>query len=58
MDAVKERESIPDFTTVDDIAQFWDTHSAANYEDLTHEVQFEVKFSTRWRGHKAFQLRH
>ena len=43
MVATKEREPIPDFDTLDDIAKFWDTHSTADYDDLTHEVQFEVK---------------
>lgn len=56
MDAVKERESIPDFTTLDDIAQFWDTHSTADYDDLTHEVQFEIKLRTLAENDKSITL--
>jgi hypothetical protein len=43
MDEMKTRDPIPEFETLDEIADFWDTHSTANYEDLTHEVQFEVR---------------
>ena len=32
------RDPIPEFETMEDIAAFWDTHSTADYEDLTHEV--------------------
>jgi hypothetical protein len=37
------RDPIPEFETLDEIAEFWDTHSTGDYEDVTHEVQFEVK---------------
>jgi hypothetical protein len=37
------RDPIPEFETLDDIAEFWDTHSTADYDDVTHEVQFEVR---------------
>ena len=56
MDAVKEREPIPDFTTLDDIAQFWDTHSTADYDDLTHEVQFEIKLHTAAENDESITL--
>ena len=29
--------------TLEEIADFWDTHSLADYWDQTHEVQFEVR---------------
>ena len=47
------RDPMPEFETLEDIAAFWDTHSTADYEDLTHEVHFEVKLSAR---HKPVQL--
>ncbi|MFH1909178.1 MAG: CopG family antitoxin [Chloroflexota bacterium] len=40
---MKTRDPIPEFETLNEIADFWDTHSTADYEDLTHEVQFEVR---------------
>jgi hypothetical protein len=43
MDKLKERDPIPAFETLEEIAAFWDAHSTADYDDLTHEVQFEVK---------------
>jgi hypothetical protein len=43
----KTRDPIPEFETLDDIAEFWDTHSTADYDDLTHEVQFEVRLGSR-----------
>lgn len=58
MDAVKEREPIPDFTTIDEIAQFWDTHSTADYDDLTHEVQFEIKLRTAANDESITLLPH
>lgn len=42
MDASKTREPIPEFDTLEEIATFWDTHSTADYDDLTQEVDFEV----------------
>ena len=38
----RERDPIPEFETLEDIAEFWDTHSTADYDDITHEVHFEV----------------
>ena len=43
MDVAKERDPFPEFETLDDIAKFWDTHSTADYADLTHAVQFQVR---------------
>ena len=56
MDAVKEREAIPEFATLNDIAQFWDTHSTADYDDLTHEVQFEIKLRTAAENDESVTL--
>ena len=35
--------------TLEDIADFWDTHSLADYWDQTHEVEFEVRAKRRRR---------
>lgn len=35
--------SISKARTLDEIAEFWDTHSLADYWDQTHEVEFEVR---------------
>ena len=43
MDEAKTRDPIPEFETLDDVAEFWDMHSTADYDDLTHEVHFGVK---------------
>ena len=42
MDDTKKRDPIPEFESLDDIAEFWDAHSTADYDVLTHEVQFNV----------------
>ncbi|HLF89485.1 MAG TPA: CopG family antitoxin [Anaerolineales bacterium] len=39
----KTIEPIPEnFTSIEAAAQFWETHSLADYWDQTHEVQIEV----------------
>ena len=35
--------------TVEEIADFWDTHSLADYWDQTHEVEFELRAKRRRR---------
>jgi len=35
--------------TLEEIANFWDTHSLADYWDQTHEVEFEVRAKRRRR---------
>ena len=35
--------SISKVRTIEEIAEFWDTHSLADYWDQTHEVEFEVR---------------
>lgn len=35
--------------TLDEIADFWDTHSVADYWDETEEVEFEVRAVRRRR---------
>lgn len=41
--------SISETRTLDEIADFWDTHSLADYWDETHEVEFEVRMQRRHR---------
>lgn len=41
--------SISQARTLDEIAQFWDTHSLADYWDQTEEVEFEVRAIRRRR---------
>lgn len=35
--------------SLEEIAEFWDTHSLADYWDQTHEVEIEVQLETRHR---------
>lgn len=35
--------------TLEEIADFWDTHSLADYWDQTHEVEFELRIKRRRR---------
>lgn len=40
-------EALPDnFTSIAELADFWDTHSTADYEDAAEEVTFEVDLSS------------
>ena len=39
--------SISKARTLDEIADFWDTHSLADYRDQTHDVEFEVRAPQR-----------
>jgi hypothetical protein len=41
--------SISKARTLEEIAEFWDTHSLADYWDQTHEVEFEVRAKRRRR---------
>ncbi|MFN8488859.1 MAG: CopG family antitoxin [Caldilineaceae bacterium] len=56
MENIKVRDPIPEFETLDDIAEFWDTHSTADYADLTHEVQFEVRLYKKDEKYTAITL--
>ena len=35
--------------TLEEVSEFWDTHSLADYSDQTHEVEFEVRAQRRRR---------
>jgi len=41
--------SISKASTLEEIADFWDTHSLADYWEQTHEVEFEVRAKRRRR---------
>ena len=43
------RTSISKARSLEEIADFWDTHSLADYWDQTHEVTFEVRAQRRRR---------
>ena len=51
---MNERSEVPETSisaaqTYEEIADFWDTHSLADYWDQTHEVDFEVRAERRRR---------
>lgn len=42
-----KRYPIPEeFETIEEAAEFWDTHSLADYEDCQKDVDFEVDLKT------------
>jgi len=41
--------SISRAQTLEEIAEFWDTHSLADYWDQTYEVKFEIRARRRRR---------
>lgn len=42
------RDQIPEqFATIEDAAEFWDSHDLADYWDLTEAVEFEVNLQRR-----------
>lgn len=45
----KQITTISKATTIEEIAEFWDTHSVADYWDQTVEVEFEVRAQQRRR---------
>ena len=48
MSGKKQRDPIPEsFASIEEAAEFWDSHSTADYEDLMHEVHFDVDIQRR-----------
>jgi len=41
--------------TLEEIGEFWDTHSLADYWDETHEVEFQVNLK---RSHHLIPVQH
>jgi hypothetical protein len=56
MDKLNDRDPIPEFETLEEIAEFWDAHSTADYDDLTHEVRFEIKLRHRAGEEQSIRL--
>lgn len=46
-DKNKQVTSISKARTLEEIADFWDTHSLADHWDETHEVDFEVRMQRK-----------
>jgi predicted HicB family RNase H-like nuclease len=44
-----QQTSISQARSIEEIADFWDTHSLADYWDQTREVEFEVRAKRRRR---------
>ncbi len=39
----RKRAQVPEqFATIDEAAEFWETHDLTDYEDIWHEVDFHV----------------
>jgi hypothetical protein len=45
----KEDNSIPPMNSYEEIAEFWDTHSLADYWDQTEPAEFEISPDLRSR---------
>lgn len=44
----KQRDPIPEsFTSIEEAAEFWDSHSTADYDDLMHNAHFDVDIQRR-----------
>src|SRR4051812_9130297 len=39
---LEAKKGIPDFATIEEMAEFWDTHDASEYQDELEPVEFEV----------------
>lgn len=51
---MKENEEVPrtsgsQASSIEEIGEFWDTHSLDDYWDQTHEVEFDVRAERRRR---------
>ena len=43
----RQRETLPEeFKNIEAAAEFWDTHSLADYEDLQKDAEFEVELKS------------
>lgn len=54
--AEKALDPIPEFETLEDIADFWSSHSTADYDDLSHPVEFEIQLDTRQTSKQVVAL--
>jgi hypothetical protein len=45
---VKKRDPLPEhFNTIEEAAEFWDTHDSADYEDYMRDVECQVNIKRR-----------
>jgi hypothetical protein len=44
-----DKQQIPELNRYDEIAEFWDSHSTADYWEQTHPVEFEISSQARRR---------
>ena len=52
----KKKDPMPDLNaTPEEIGEFWDTHSLADYWDETHEVEFQVNLE---QSHHLIPVEH
>lgn len=57
MNENKVKDPLPDnFNSIQEAAEFWDTHSLADYWDETQEVEIEVRAPRRQRVVLATEL--
>lgn len=47
------KKKIPDFATLDEAAEFWETHSFMDYADDTEEVEIEINLAPK---HEMVQI--
>jgi hypothetical protein len=45
----EDRKSVPEMSSYEEIAEFWDTHSVADYWEETEPAEFEVDPNARRR---------
>ncbi|HEX8652300.1 MAG TPA: CopG family antitoxin [Pyrinomonadaceae bacterium] len=44
----KQRDPLPEhFTSLEEAAEFWDTHSSADYEDYMRDIEYEVSIKRK-----------
>lgn len=44
-----EKQSLPVFSSYEEVSEFWDTHSLADFWDETEEVEFQIAPDARRR---------
>ena len=46
--AKKQRDPLPEhFNSLEEAAEFWDTHDSADYEDYMRDIEYEVSIKRR-----------
>ena len=44
----KQRDPLPEhFNSLEEAAEFWDTHDSADYEDYMRDIEYEVSIKRR-----------